>query len=76
MMMDPQAGAATREQWCEDGVLGIPAAAQFLGVSRAEVYRLLGAGALASTRIGRRRLVLRRSAIRLLAAHVTGGPLG
>jgi excisionase family DNA binding protein len=75
-MMDPQATAAALEDLCADGVLAIPDAARFLSISRAEVYRLFENGSLASVRIGRRRLVPKRSAVRLLAANLNAGAQG
>jgi excisionase family DNA binding protein len=62
-----------REQLCREGALSVPEAAAFLRLSRAELYRLMGDGELPYVQHGRRRLIPRVAAVRLLAAGLRGG---
>jgi excisionase family DNA binding protein len=52
-------------------LLDVKSAATELGISRAQMYRLLNDGSVASGHIGRRRLVA-RSEIERFAEEVTG----
>lgn len=56
----------TLDVW-SDGAFSIKDAAAFLAVSRSETYRLMNDGRLAWAKLGRRRVVARRSAINLLS---------
>ena len=53
---EPAAGSASASG-DQIRLVTIPAAAQLLGVSRSELYELLGEGALPTVRIGRSRRV-------------------
>jgi hypothetical protein len=50
-----------------DGALGIEAAVDFTGLSRAELYRRMGRGSLPYVLQGRRRLLPRRALQEMLA---------
>lgn len=65
-----------REALLVDGAFSITEACAFLGLSRAQVYREMNAGTLAFVQRGRRRLVPKRAAIRLLAAGLNPGVQG
>lgn len=54
----------------EPGLYSVPAAAAWLSISQAQVWRLLEAGDLASVKCGRRRLIPREA----LTAYVDGLP--
>lgn len=54
----------------EPGLLSVPAAAVWLSVSEASVWRMLDAGTLASVKVGRRRLIPRQA----LVAYVDSLP--
>jgi predicted DNA-binding transcriptional regulator AlpA len=56
-----------------DGAFAIPEAVRFTGYSRASLYRAMDAGQLEYIKLGRRRLIPRRAAIRLLAQGLRGG---
>jgi excisionase family DNA binding protein len=58
---------------CEKGALAVPEAADFLRLSRAQVYRLMESGELIYTIQGRRRRVPKRALIELLARGLRGG---
>jgi len=58
-------GPSTPDAW-RDGALSIAEAGEFLRISRSEIYRLMEDGSLASTKLGRRRVVARRSLVELL----------
>lgn len=60
-----------RAELAADGAMGVPVAVAFLGVSRAEVYVLMGRGELPFVKLGRRRLVPKRALVDLLAANMT-----
>lgn len=56
-----------------DGALGVAEAVEFTGLSRAELYRLMLSGRLAFVKHGRRTLIPRVAARRLLAAGLNSG---
>ncbi len=60
------------EQMVLDGLVSVPEAARFLGLSRSKVYSLMEAGELAYVKIGRARRIPRRALIQLAASHVVG----
>ena len=49
-----------------DGVLPVPAAAQFMGISRSTLYELLGTGELVSIKIRGKRVVPRKALVAFL----------
>jgi len=59
-----------------DGALGVAEAVEFTGLSRAELYRLMLSGRLVFVKHGRRTLIPKRAAVRLLAANVTPSSAG
>jgi excisionase family DNA binding protein len=61
------------EALCADGALTIPEAEALVRLSRASLYRLMDAGSLPYVQHGRRRLIPRRAAVRLLAAGLHRG---
>lgn len=56
-----------REGDLDDGCLSVAGAAGFAGVGRTTLYAAITAGALATVKVGRRRLVPRRALVRWLA---------
>jgi excisionase family DNA binding protein len=73
MRASPYTSKCRAEELLKDGVLSVPEAAGFMGLSRATVYRLMENGQLVFVLQGRRRLVPRRAVVRLLAAGLRGG---
>jgi len=59
------------EVW-EDGALTVQGAVHWTGASRSELYRAMGAGEVAWTMKGRRRLIAKRSLVRWLAQVARG----
>jgi excisionase family DNA binding protein len=57
----------------EDGLVTVAEAGQFLGLSRAMVYRLMEEGKLPFAKIGAARRVPRRSLVALAEASLVGG---
>jgi excisionase family DNA binding protein len=64
--------AANSEDLVRDGLDCVDGAAKFLGVSRAQIYRLMDAGELRYVKIGRSRRIPRRSLIELAAKNLVG----
>lgn len=58
---------ARKREVCAEGVIGVSAAQELSGLSRAGLYRLMSSRQLAFTKVGRRRLIVRQSLIDLLA---------
>ncbi len=56
-----------------DGLVRVPEAARFLGISRSQVYNLMEAGHLAYSKIGRSRRIPRRALVELAARGLRGG---
>jgi excisionase family DNA binding protein len=56
---------------CDEKALPVPRAAAYLGIGRSLLYGEMAAGRLASVKIGRRRLILRRDLIEYLERHRT-----
>ena len=56
-----------------DGSMSVKDAARFSGLSRAELYKLMGAGRLAFVKHGKRRLIPRKALVRCLAEGLQGG---
>ena len=50
---------STETDLLEKGLLGVPEAAEFLGLSRSDLYARMEHGELAYCKIGRRRLIRR-----------------
>jgi hypothetical protein len=59
-----------RRELASGGALTIEETMSFLKLGRTEVYARINAGDLLTAKLGRRRLVLRRSAEELLARHI------
>ena len=57
-------------QVTEKAGLSLEEAGQYLGISRAALYRLLDTGAIRSFHIGRRRLILREEIDRYIRVQV------
>jgi len=58
---------------CRDGAVGVAEAAEWLGVSAREIWRLVAAGKLSHKRHGRRCLIPRVSLVRFLEAGLVVG---
>ena len=56
-----------------EGSMSIKDAARFSGLSRAELYKLMGAGRLAFVKHGKRRLIPRKALVRCLGEGLQGG---
>ena len=61
------------EELLADGSMSVKCAAQFSGLSRAELYKLMGAGRLAFVKHGKRRLIPRKALVRCLGEGLQGG---
>ena len=59
------------ESLASDGALTIADSAAFLGCSRSYLYDLVQAGTIATAKLGRHRVIFRRSLIRYLAGRAT-----
>ncbi len=57
------------EGLASDGAMTIENGAKFLGCSRSYLYDLVQAGTIATAKLGRHRVIFRRSLIRYLAEH-------
>lgn len=68
--VDRQNGAT---RLIEGGLLTIPEAVQFLGLSRAKVYQLMDEGELVYAKIGKARRIPRNALIDFVAANLKGG---
>ena len=53
-----------------DGLLKVPVAAQFLGISIAKLYQLMERGGLAYVKLGRSRRIPRRALVDLAAKNL------
>lgn len=62
--------ATANEVLAELGALTVDEAAQFLKVGRTTVYEYIARGELKTAKLGTRRVVLKRSAVELLARSV------
>ena len=56
-----------------DGSMSVKGAAQFSGLSIAELYKLMGAGRLAIVKHGTRRLIPRKALVLCLGEGLQGG---
>ena len=57
-----------------DGAMSVAEAVRFSGLSRSELYKLMTAGRLTYTKVGRRRLIPRKALVGLLSEGlVTAG---
>lgn len=54
----------------EEGTVSVVEAATFSGLSRSELYQRMARGELAYIKIGKRRLIPRKSLVAMLARHV------
>jgi len=61
--------AALREELVADGLMRVAAVAEFLSLSRAAVYQLMGRGELPFVKIGRSRRVPRRALVEFAASR-------
>lgn len=57
-----------REELATDGMMSVEEFMKFAGLGKTEAYEVFNRGDVRSTKVGRRRLVYRRSAIRWLAS--------
>jgi excisionase family DNA binding protein len=64
---------ARRAELAADGTMSVAETMAILGLSDTTVQGLLDRGEIASAKIGRRRLVSRRSVVEFLAARMVGG---
>lgn len=67
--------ATTAQDLYADGAVSVEAAALFVGLSRASIYKLMDRGELPYSKLGTRRLIPKRALVELLAANstTTGG---
>lgn len=57
-----------------EGLIRVPAAAQFLGVCRSKLYSLMDRGELSFVKIGKSRRIAKAELLKLIQRHtVTGG---
>ena len=61
---DPRADLAA------DGLVSVAEACKFLGLGHSELYLHIASGAIASAKIGRRRLIPRRALVEFAARHL------
>ena len=61
------------EELLADGSMPVKDAARFSGLSRAELYKLMGAGRLAFVQHGKRRLIPRKALVCCLGEGLQGG---
>ena len=59
------------ESLASDGALSIQDGAAFLGCSRSFIYGLIASGTIATAKLGRHRVVLKRSLVNYLAERAT-----
>ena len=59
------------EELASSGALSIQDGATFLGCSRSFLYDLIGSGTVTTAKLGRHRVVLRRSLVNYLAERAT-----
>lgn len=55
---------------CADGAMGVEDACSFTGLGPTELYDRMKAGTLTFTRVGKRRLIPRKSLVALLAQNL------
>jgi hypothetical protein len=67
--VDPGPAQLTPEELCADGAFKIPAAAEFLGISKSSVKELLRSGDLPSALVKGYRVIPRRACRLYLAKH-------
>lgn len=65
----PPPDLARRTELAADGAMSVEDTAKFMACGRTLVFALIKSGELATTKVRRRRVVLRRSAAEYLAAH-------
>lgn len=61
-----------RAELYADGSLTVRDAIEFCGIARTRLFVLMGAGELAYSLVGNRRLIPRRALVGLLARHARG----
>lgn len=61
-----------REDLLADGCLGVPEAAEFIGLGKSTLYLMMDRGELPYVKIGRRRLIPKRVLVRMAAQHLVG----
>jgi excisionase family DNA binding protein len=59
--------------WCDDGALPIPSAAEFLGVARSTVYGLMQDQQLPYVKIRGARRIPRKALVAFLEKNMVGG---
>jgi excisionase family DNA binding protein len=68
-----QTGAESPEAVVADGLVSIPEAAEFLGLSRSNLYTMMERGELAYAKIGGARRIPRKALVGLAARCLRGG---
>ena len=69
----PSAPFFDPEEALADGCLSVSEGVEFSGLSRATLYAEMDRGALVFVKVGRRRLIPKRSLVRFLAEGLRGG---
>ena len=62
-------GEDDSESLASSGALSIEDASAFIGCKRSFLYELIASGTIATAKLGRHRVVLRRSLVNYLAEH-------
>lgn len=57
----------------DDGLITVPEASKFLGLSRSQVYCLMETGQLVYVKLGRSRRIPKRALVDLAQANLRGG---
>lgn len=65
--------AMAAEDLVAEGLMGMPEAEAFSGLSRSTLYVMMGRGELAYVVLGRRRLIPRKALVQLAASGLRGG---
>lgn len=73
MTARPDAAPDRSRELAADGVMSVAETMAFLGLSDTTVQALLDRGEIASAKVGRRRLVSRKSVTEFLASRMVGG---
>jgi excisionase family DNA binding protein len=62
------------DEMLTDGLVRVPEAARFLGLSRSTIYGLMDTGALRYVKIGKSRRIIRADLSRLIEQHTVPAP--
>jgi excisionase family DNA binding protein len=63
----PEVEMSEREQVVSDGLVNVPEAARFLGLSRSKIYQLMDRGELRYAKLGKNRRIPRSALVELAA---------